>query len=496
MNDTAAIRPEAQTYPATRWAAMAVLLLAGFMNLVDVTIVNVALPSLQKSLQASSSGIEWVVAAYTLAFALGLLPFGRLGDTFGRTRMFMAGIVAFTFCSLLCGVAPNIEMLIVARVLQGFAAAMMAPQTLAITQVIFPPRERGMAFALFGLTASLASVTGPLAGGVLIGANLWGLDWRPIFLVNIPIGAFALFAALRYIPNMPGHRSTGTDVAGIMLAGLAVFLLVFPLIEGRGFGWPMWSFAMMISSAPVALLFVLWQQRQARLERPQLVPASLFANRNFLIGTALSTAFFSCVPGFFMVLAIFLQDGFGLTPLQSGLTTVPFSVGVLLSSILSGRLGIRWPRSRILVGAAVMTLAMVWLRHMIGSVGDEVGRMELLPPLLMAGLGMGTAIAPMFQAILANVHGRDAGSASGSLQAFQQMGGGLGVAIMGQVFFSHLASGMAAASGGNPHPVFIGSIMATLWYNIVVLACVAACAYLLAKPNFGHQPAAQPVPAD
>jgi len=175
---------------------------------------------------------------------------------------------------------------------------------------------------------------------------------------------------------------------------------------------------------------------------------------------------------------------------------VPFSAGVLLSSLLSGRLGIRWPRSRIVVGAAAMMIAMAWLRLLIGTVGEEVGRTELLAPLLMAGLGMGTAIAPMFQTILANVQGRDAGSASGSLQAFQQMGGGLGVAIMGQVFFSHLASGMAAAAGGNPHPVFIGSIMSTLWYNIFVLAGVVSCAYLLAKPNFGHHPAPQPAPAD
>jgi MFS family permease len=210
----------------------------------------------------------------------------------------------------------------------------------------------------------------------------------------------------------------------------------------------------------------------------------------------LSTAFFSCVPGFFMVLAIFLQDGFGLTALQSGITTVPFSVGVLLSSLISGRLGIRWPRSRITAGAAAMALAMVWLRLLIGTVGDEVGATELLPPLLIAGLGLGSAVAPMFQAILANVHGRDAGSASGSLQAFQQMGGGIGVAIMGQVFFSHLAGGIAVAAGGNPHPAFIGSIMTALWYNIIVLAAVAACAWLLAKPNFAHQPAAQPAPAD
>jgi EmrB/QacA subfamily drug resistance transporter len=499
MNDTAQQHADAINYPATRWAAMAVLLIAGFMNLVDVTIVNVALPSMQASLGATTSGIEWIVAAYTLSFALGLLPFGRLGDTFGRRRMFLAGVVAFTFTSMLCGLAPDMPTLIAARALQGFSGAIMAPQTLAIAQVIFPPKERGAAFALFGLTASLAAVTGPLAGGLLIGADLWGLDWRPIFLVNVPVGIFAFIAGMRLIPPMPGHRSTGTDVPGIVLAGLAVFLLVFPLIEGRNFGWPAWCFAMMAAAVPAGWAFVAWQRLQADRGGPQLIPVSLLSNRNFLVGTLLSTAFFSCVPGFFMVLAIFLQTGFGLTPLQSGLTTLPFSIGIMISSIVSGRLGIRWPRERILLGSALMACAMLWLRFRIGSVDDEIGRIELLPQLLLAGLGMGTAIAPLFQTILATVGGRDAGSASGALQSFQQVGGGLGVAIMGQIFFSALAGGMAEAAGGNPHPVFVASLQSALVYEVLVLAAVAACVYLLAMPAHGAgqgQPPARPVPTE
>lgn len=481
-------------YPPTRWIAMVVLLIASFMNMVDVTIVNVSLPSLQTSFGASSSAIEWVVAAYTLSFALALLPFGRLGDTFGRTRMFIVGVAAFTFCSLLCGLATNIETLIIARILQGFASAMVAPQTLAIAQVIFPPKERGAAFALFGLTASLAAVSGPIAGGLLIGADIADLGWRPIFLVNIPIGILAILAAIRYIPAMPGNRSVGTDPMGIALAAMAIFLLVFPLIEGRGYGWPFWCFAMMAASAPFAFGFVLWQRHRAGLDLPQLVPATLFANRNFVIGSLLSMVFFSCVPGFFLVFAVFLQNGFGLTPLQSGMTTVPFSVGILLSSILSGKLGTRSPRLRILTGSLVMALSMLWLRAMLSGVGTEVGRLELAMPLFFAGIGMGTAIAPMFQAILANVGGRDAGSASGSLQSFQQVGGGLGVAIMGEIFFSSLGRGMALAAG-NPQPVFIDSLRAAIVYIIVALLGVAAFAYALSRPANVHTKTPQPVAA-
>lgn len=470
---------ETHEYPPTRWIAMTVLLIAGFMNLLDVTIVNVALPSMQEDLGATSSEIEWVVAAYALAFSLGLLPFGRLGDHLGRRRIFLIGVVLFTICSFLCGVAPSMNMLIVARALQGFSGAMMAPQTLAIAQVIFPPKERGMAFSLFGLTASLASVTGPVAGGLLIEGDLWGLDWRPIFLVNIPVGALAIAAGLRFIPRMHGHRGTGIDFAGIVLAGLSVFLLVFPLIEGREHGWPLWCFAMMAAAVPAGLLFVLWQRRQARLSRPQLVPAALLANTRFLGGTLISTIFFSAVPSFFLILAVFFQTGFGLTPLQSGLASMPFSIGVLLSSLASGRLGAAWPRTRILVGALMLAIAMIAIRHIAGASSVPLDTLAFLPYLLLGGFGLGTAISPMFQTVLSTVGGRDAGSASGALQSFQQAGGALGVALVGQIFFSTLASKMGA---GDPHAAFAGAMQSGVAYQIVIYLVVALGAFLLPRP--------------
>ena len=194
-----------------RWTALIIMLLAMFINIVDMSIVNVALPGLQKGLGASSSQIEWVVAAYVLAFALGLLPFGRLGDIAGRKRIFLLGVAGFTLASVLCGIAPNINLLIIARIIQGIAGSMMIPQILAIAQVTFPPKERGFAFSFFGLTAGLASVAGPLMGGLIISANLWGLDWRPIFLVNLPIGIFALIAAWRVVPETPPHPGLSHD---------------------------------------------------------------------------------------------------------------------------------------------------------------------------------------------------------------------------------------------------------------------------------------------
>ena len=224
-----------------RWLALAVLLIASFMNLIDVTIVNVAIPSMQQNLRADASQIEWVIAAYVLAFALGLLPFGRLGDIVGRTRMFLIGVAAFTAASAACGLAPSIEWLIAFRVIQGLAGAVMTPQVLAIATVTFPPEERGRSFSLFALSAGLAAVAGPLLGGLLIGGNLWGLDWRPIFLVNVPVGLLALVAGWFIVPRPPGHPDLKNDVVGIVLFAAGMVALVYPLIEGRSYGWPAWS---------------------------------------------------------------------------------------------------------------------------------------------------------------------------------------------------------------------------------------------------------------
>ena len=461
-----------------RWIAMAVMI-AGFMNLIDVTIVNVALPSLQASLGATDSGIEWVVAAYILSFSIGLLPFGRLGDFLGRKHVFLIGVACFTIASTLCGLAPNIEMLIAARAVQGLSAALMTPQTLAIAQVIFPPHERATAFSLFGLTAGLATVTGPLLGGVLIGADIFGLDWRPIFLVNIPVGAAAILLGLRFIPRSRPNHDVGFDVVGILLAIAAMLFLVFPLVEGRNFGWPAWIFVMLAASLPTGFAFALWQKARARANRPQLMPASVLGNRQFLGGAVMTTLLLSSVPGLFLVLAVFLQVGFGLTPLQSGLTTMPFSVGVLTASLVANRLGGRFMRQRIIIGAGLLFSAMFGLRMVVAGVGDAIVSWHFIAPLFAAGLGLGTTIPAIFQTVLSNVEGRDAGSASGSLQSFQQAGGALGVAVMGQIFFGHFG-GQAA---GSSHVEFIEALRSALIYSLVAFAMVAAGGAVIRSPG-------------
>ncbi|MDB5621977.1 MAG: family efflux transporter permease subunit [Devosia sp.] len=460
-----------------RWPALFVLLIANFMNLIDVTIVNVALPSMRAGLGATDSQIEWVVAAYVLAFALGLLPFGRLGDILGRTHMFLWGVGAFTAASALCGMAPNIEFLIIARVIQGLAGAMMTPQVLAIATVTFPPHERGQAFSLFGLSAGLASVCGPILGGLLISANLFGLEWQPIFLVNIPVGIAAVIAGYLLIPRLPGHKALRNDYVGIVLFGASVVLLVFPIVEGRAYGWPAWCFGMIGAGIVGLVLFALWTRDRARRGEPQLLNFDLITNRDFMFGAVVITVFASGIPGMFMVISLLLQSGFGFTPLESGLTNTPFSVGVLLASGIAGRLGSQYLRGRLAASGAMLAAGILWLHFIIANAGDTLNHWSFLPPLLIAGIGLGLGFSSLFQLVLRYVPGRDAGAGSGALQAFQQVGGALGIALVGEMFFGSLGTGLAA--GNTPQSAFASAASFALWYQVASFLLV-----LLAVPLF------------
>jgi EmrB/QacA subfamily drug resistance transporter len=468
-----------------RWIALFVLLMASFMNMIDITIVNVALPSMQKNLGASESGIEWVVAGFILAFALGLLPFGRYGDIIGKKKILLIGVASFSVASLFCGVAANIEMLIVARIIQGIAGAVMMPQVLALAQIMFPPKERAVAFSLFGLTAGLASVAGPVTGGFLIHANLWGLDWRPIFLINVPIGIACVLAGRVLIPDVKGNPGLKNDWVGIALAAIAMFVLIVPLIEGRGFGWPAWTIVMMLAALPVAAIFVWWERRQNAKGSAELIPLTLMRNRNFVVGSLGLMVFFSAMPGFFLILALFLQSGYQLDALHSGLTTIPFPIGVLVASVITGRLGGKAPKFRILFGSAALIIAALLLRHVVAGVGDRLVSTDFILPLLIGGLGTGITISPLFQTALASVPPRDAGSGSGALQSIQQVGGAFGVAIISQIFFALLAADMA--DGVTAHEAFKSSFETAVLYNIACYLVVSASTIFLNPPPM-HAP--------
>jgi predicted MFS family arabinose efflux permease len=290
---------------------------------------------------------------------------------------------------------------------------------------------------------------------------------------------------------LPPHPGLTIDFGGAAIAGLSILLLVFPLIEGHSYGWPAWTFVMIAAALVGSVVFYFYEKRRDAAGKSELLPVSLMTNGNFVLGTAIATTYFSGVAGFFLVLAVFLQTGFSLSPLQSGLTTVPFPLGVLIASLVSGRLGSRWPRERIAGGAVLLIVGMAMLRFVVGSVGEAVDHWRFVLPLFLSGLGMGAAVAPLFQTVLWTVPPRDTGSGSGALQSFQQIGSALGIAVTGQIFFSSLEGKLS--SGMPAHPAFIGSMSAALLYEMAAFAVVAVLVFFLKppapRPESGHAPA-------
>src|ERR1700735_3851289 len=324
-----------------RWLTLVILLLAGFMNLLDVSIVNIAIPSIQRDLHASYADVQWALAGYTLSYALVLITGGRLGDTFGRKRLFLIGVAGFTIMSALCGAATGPGMLIACRVAQGAMGAIMVPQVLSVIQVIFPPHERIKALAGFGVTAGLGTVSGPLLGGLLTQHNLLGLHWRPIFLINVPSGIIAVIVSAVLVRESRAPRPPRLDPGGVALITAALLLLLYPLVQGRQLGWPAWTFVAMAASVPAFALFVWYERVKDRRDGSPLGQLSLFGQRAFRIGIAIAVTFFLGVTSFALILTLFLQIGLGFTPLHAGLTFLPFSGGVLVASAAAARPGPR-----------------------------------------------------------------------------------------------------------------------------------------------------------
>src|SRR5215475_9606949 len=318
-----------------RWAALVVILVAGVMDLLDVTIVNVAAPSILRDLDATYAQFEWVVSGYVLGFAALLITGGRLGDIFGRKRMFLLGVAGFTVASALCGLAINPGMLIGARFFEGAMAGLMVPQILAIIHVTFPPQERGKVFGIYGGVLGAASAGGLIIGGVLVQWNLAGWQWRPIFLVNIPVGVAALAAAWLVVGESRSPTAPRLDLVGMVLAITGVLMLVYPLTEGRTLGWPAWTFALMGGSAVVMAVFVGYEQWRTRRARSPLVVLSLFRGRSFTAGMTVWAIFWVALGAFFLVWTLYLQVGLGWTPLHAGLTAVSFAVGAAAGAGLS-----------------------------------------------------------------------------------------------------------------------------------------------------------------
>lgn len=436
-----------------RWIALMVVLIAGFMDLLDVTIVNVAIPSILKDLHATYAQIEWIVNGYMLGFATVLITGGRLGDIFGRRRLFLVGVAGFTAASAVCGVAASPAMLIGARFVEGAMAGLMVPQILAIIHVTFPARERGKVFGVWGGVLGSASAAGLVAGGLLLRWNIAGLHWRPIFLVNVPVGLAALAAGWFVVRESRSPAAPRLDLPGIVLAMTGVLMLVYPLTEGRTLGWPAWTFGMMAAAVIVLALLVVYQWRRIRTVGSPLVALGLFRSRPFSVGMAVWLVFWVASGGFFLTWTLYMQVGLGWTPLRAGLTAVIYAVGAAAGAGLSVQMfAPRFGRRVLMAGALLNAAGFAGYAWAAFHYGPGIGSAQMAAPLAASGFGFGLVVAPMVDAILTGVPIPDAGSGSGLLSTNQQVGMALGVALVGVLFFTLLAGssgrGVAAVTPG------------------------------------------------
>jgi EmrB/QacA subfamily drug resistance transporter len=427
-----------------RWAALFVILAAEVMDLLDAVVTNIAGPSMRADLGGGASTLQWLAAAYTLSMAVGLVTGGRLGDMHGRRRMFLLGAAGFTVGSLLCAVSVSPGMLITARVVQGLFGAVMLPQGLGMIKEMFPPGEAQKAFGMFGPVMGLSAVCGPILAGWLVDADYFGTGWRMIFLINLPLGAAAVLGALRYLPRTRSGSKPRLDIPGMVLVSLAALLIIFPLVQGREYDWPWWTFLMMAASVAVFVAFAGYESGRSRAGRDPLVVPSLFRKRGFSGGMALGLVFFSTMQGFMLVFNLYTQIGLGYSPLKAGLVMVPWSGGMIIGFGVAQGVA-RFGRAVLQAGTVVMAAGVfgVWLT--LDRVGGDVGPWQLLPSLLVTGIGMGLLMAPFFDIVLASVEQHETGSASGTMTAVQQLGGAFGVALLGTVFFGLLGGGIATA---------------------------------------------------
>jgi EmrB/QacA subfamily drug resistance transporter len=424
--------------------ALTVVATAFIMDLLDSTIVNIAIPSIQNNLHASFASIQWLVAGYLLAFATFLITGGRMGDVFGYKKIFMIGVGGFTVASLLSGLAWSPEILIFTRILQGASAAMMVPQVMSTMQIMYKPSERGAINGLFGALGGLSASLGPVIGGLLIQANLFNLDWRPIFFINVPVGIAALILAARFLPDGKSPHPLKLDVIGTVLVVLLLSLLIYPLIQGRELNWPAWTFVMLASTIPVLLLFIWSQRRKDRKDGSALVQPSLFRVRSFGAGLAINLIFQIAMAGFFLTFTLFTQIGLGFSVIHAALTGLPVSVGITFTMVVLGQKLIpSLGRRAITFGAAIMGAGLGILVWCVFGFGITINTWELAPGLIIAGVGMGFLFGALYSAVLNGVDTKHAGSASGTLNAVQQVGGAIGIAIIGVVFFGQLSSGSA-----------------------------------------------------
>ena len=442
--DTATITPSSPTDAATtstepyrlRWVVAAVVLAANVMDLLDATIVNVAGPSIHRDLGGGPSTLQWLSAAYTLAFAVLLIAGARLGDILGRRRLFLVGSAGFTMFSAASAAAPTIDVLIIFRALQGAFGALMIPQGFGLMKQVFDDEaELDKAIGLFGPATGLPMLAAPIIAGALIDANLWDAGWRLVFLINVPIGALALALAIRSLPRGATHPDVKLDIGGVGLVGLGLVAIIYPLIQGRAEGWPAWSFAMLAAGAVLLVAFLRHERRRGN---NALIEPTLLTNRTYLSGIAVALALFGAFGGLLLCISLYGQLGEGWSPIHAGLTLTPMVVGMILGMVGALALVSRLGRRALHIGILLIAVGTAGLAVILTG-ARTASSWDLVPSLIFIGAGVGASIGQLFQFILASVSMDEVGSASGVLEAVQQLSTSLGVAVLGTIFFSAFA---------------------------------------------------------
>jgi EmrB/QacA subfamily drug resistance transporter len=477
------------------WLGLFAVLAALIMNLLDSTIVNVAAPAIRVELGGSYSSLQWIAAGYTLALAVGLLTGGRLGDMFGRRRMMLVGVAGFVAASLACAAAPSIGALMVARLLQGLFAAVMIPQGFGLIRDLFPPQHIGKAFAALGPTIGLATILGPIVAGLLVDADLFGTGWRMIFAINAPLGVFSFVAGRVALPSAAAPtvgRPRRLDLVGVVLAGVGMFMLVFPLVQGRELGWPVWLLAVLAGSVPVLAGFAVYQLRRQRRGGTPLVELSVFAKRSYTSGVVFVVVFFGAIAGFSLATGLFLQLGLGYSPTRASLTMAGWAIGAFVGSGFSAAMMAKLGRTILHIGLSLMGIGVTVLCVVFRTAGTAVGPWHLVPPLVVFGVGMGMIFVPLFDIIMGDVADHEVGSAAGLLEAIQQLGASLGIGVLGTVFFGLAGSTSVHGHFATAPSVHAASVVALVTVGLTAVAI--ALGFLLPRKARGHV-AGDPAPA-
>ena len=463
----ASARSEAPAPAIIATLGLAALLTGAALPMVDFFIVNVALPSIDSDLGASTATLELVVAGYGIAYALFLVVGARLGDHFGRRRLFGAGLAAFTLASLLCGVAPSAGLLVAFRVLQGASAALMLPQALSTIQAATDGAQKARAISVFSAVGGLSAVVGQVIGGVLVTANLSGLSWRPIFLVNVPIGLVALILTVRTVPETRSPSPLRVDRLGTAVFGVAMLALLIPLTEGRSWGWPWWTWALLAAFVPSSAAFVWAERRAEKCGRAPLLPPSVMGMPTVRRGLLINAPWFAVFGGFMFAYAVTLQSDLGLSALQSGLGLAAMAVGAFISSLLSPR-AVRWAGSLVVsYGAGLQGLGILTTLAATAAFWPQLKVLELTPGLFVTGLGQGLVMSTLYRVVLSKVPPDQAGVGSGALTTSQQAALATGVAVIGSLF-----AGLRSTTTLGPEGAFLVvlGIQAAVAAIIVVFA--------------------------